>query len=151
MKFFKNHFRLIVMILILILVGIGAYFVKEFFFSNENEAIYGSRIKDIKKYPIKDEEKKKIEEGIMEHAEKCDIRIAGRLVYVDVYVKPGIDIATAKSFGNIVLENLSDDQKGYYDIQILVGSKTNDSEYPLIGYKHHKKAEFRWANKITES
>ena len=151
MKFFKNHFRLIAMVLILTVVGIGAYFVKEMFFANDTQAIYGSRTKDVKKHPVKDEEKEKIKEGISEHAEKCDIRIAGRIIYVDVYVKPGIDLATAKSFGNIILENLSEDQKNYYDIQLMVGSKTNESEFPLIGYKHHTKSEFRWANKKTES
>ena len=52
---------------------------------------------------------------------------------------------TAKNYANKILENLSDDVKSYYDIQVLVDSDNEESEvYPIIGYKHKTTDMFVW-------
>ena len=152
MKFIRKHFSLILIILIVIILGIGLFFAKEFFLSNDTEAIYGSRLKDIKKYPISEETKKKIIDGYNnQYADQTKIRLAGRIIYIEIEAKEGVDVNTMRASGGLIVEPLSEEQKSYYDIQVLVTSKTNDKDFPLLGYKHHTKKDISWVNKKAES
>ncbi len=152
MKFIRKHTTLIIIILILILCGVGLFFLKDFFLSNDTEAIYGSRLEGIEKVPVTEDNKKSVIDGYnKELADKTTVRIAGRIIYIDIEAKEGTDVNTMRNSGQIIVSAFSDEQKAYYDIQVLVTSKTNDKDYPLIGYKHHKKTDFSWVNKKTES
>ena len=43
-----------------------------------------------------------------------------------------------------MLDQLDDDEKGFYDIQIFVKKDTDAADFPIIGYKHHAKDSFSW-------
>ena len=147
----KKHLSILVAIIVFIFVVVGLVIAKQFFFSNAPEAIYGSRLEGMKDVPISDETVTFIKGAIQESCESLDIHLSGRILYVDAYVKPEVTLDVAKSFGDATLGLLTDEQKGYYDIQFLIASKTNTTEFPVIGYKHHTKAGIRWVNKKTES
>ena len=152
MKFIRKHTTLIIIILILILCVIGLIFLKDFFLSNDAEAIYGSRLDGIEKVPITEENKKSVIDGYnKELADKTEVRVSGRIIYIDIQVKEGVDVNTLRGSGQIIVAAFTEEQKAYYDIQVLATSKTNDKDYPLLGYKHHKKTDFSWVNKKTES
>ena len=46
--------------------------------------------------------------------------------------------------GNKTLEMLSDQEKVYYDVQLLINNKANGDQFPIIVYKHHTKDYIRW-------
>ena len=152
MKFIKNHFSLVLVILIVILLGVGLLFAKDFFLSNDTEAIYGSRLKGIENVPVTEEMKNKIiDDYKKELADDVEIRLSGRIIYIIIDVKEGADVNTVRESGWIIVNGLSEEVRAYYDIQVLANSKTNEKDYPLLGYKHHTKTDFSWVNKKTES
>lgn len=152
MKFIKNHFSLVLVILIVILLGVGLLFAKDFFLSNDTEAIYGSRLKDIKKYPVEEENKNKIIEGYNNSfSDETKIRISGRIIYIEIAAKEGVSAQDIRNSGRTIVDALTPEQLSYYDIQVLASSKTNENDFPVLGYKHHSKDGFSWVNKKTES
>ena len=80
MKFIKKNIGAIIAIVIIILLLIGAYFVKEMFFSAETEAIYGSRLEGIDKVKITKEKKQQVVDSLKEGTEKASVRVAGKIV-----------------------------------------------------------------------
>jgi len=142
----------IVIAIIVFVFVVGCLLIaKQFFFSNDIEAIYGSRLEGIEKVKVTKDTMKQMKESLTEHTDSVEVRLAGRIIYVDAYVKEGVGLDTAKTFGDTVLGLLSEEQKAYYDIQLLIGSKTDTSQYPLSGYKHHTRGAFTWVNNKAES
>ena len=41
-------------------------------------------------------------------------------------------------------EEFTEEEKGFYDIQVIIESDTNTTQFPIIGYKHHSKAAYTW-------
>ena len=62
-------------------------------------------------------------------------------------IKDEVNRDGAKAAAGKVLENLSKDQKEYYDIQVFISKtgKTEDAgQFPIIGYKHHVSEGYTW-------
>lgn len=155
MKFFKRHKIVLLIALILILLVCGAMFVKEFFFSSDTEAIYGSRLNGIKKVPISDEVKEKIKEDLKEDTSSVKVRLSGRIIYIIIKVKEDTSLEDAKNIGSKTLEYFKEEELKYYDIQIMISSEKESNQFPIIGYKHHdeeeKKHSIVWTKDRAES
>ena len=151
MKFIKKHIGAIIAIIVFILVVVGLLVAKEFFFTNDTKAIYGNRLEEIDKYPITTDTKKQIKETFGESATNVTIRLAGRIVYIDVEASDETTQEGAKNAGNRVLECFSEEQKSYYDIQIMIKNEANTAQFPIIGYKHHTKTAISWTRDRAES
>ena len=119
MKFIKKHINAIVGLGVILLVIIGLLILKDIFYPTENKAIYGTRTEGVKKNPIKDEQKNAIIAAFNEKANSTTIRIAGRIIYIDIEAESGLTPVVAKELGNKVLEVFSDSEKAYYDIQVI--------------------------------
>ena len=133
----------IALIILVILVGAGL-FVKEMIFSGEAKVIYGSRTKGVDKMKISDETKNKIKTGLGEATTKVEVRVTGRLIYIIVKVKDGTTLDVAKSLAVKSLEFLSDEEKAFYDVQMLIESEGESAQFPIIGYKQKSRANFSW-------
>lgn len=144
MEFMKKHMSLVIVGVILILALVGFLLLKSLFFPNEAKAIYGSRLEGRDKVEISDATKAKIEKKVAAKTSIVKVRIAGRIIYIDMTVVEGVDVAAAKELANSALEELSDSEKSYYDIQAIISSDTNNTQFPIIGYKHHSKAAYTW-------
>ena len=144
MKFIKKHSSAIVGIMVFILVFAGFMLAKSIFFPAENKAIYGSRLDGRDKVEISEETKSDIEAKINEGTSSVTVRVAGRIVYIDVEAEEGTSKDAARDLANKALEAFSDKEKSYYDIQILIANKANKEQFPIIGYKHHAKNAFSW-------
>lgn len=151
MKFFRKHKTVIWLAIILILLVLGAMIAKEFFFSSDTEAIYGTRLSKIKEVPITAEVKKKIKNAFKEETASFAIRLQGRIINISMTVKEGTTLEAAKELGNKTLEYFSDKEKAYYDIQIIIESKSESKQFPIIGYKHHNKESISWTYDRAES
>lgn len=143
-RFIKKHKVAIVGIVILLIFVILLLILKSIFFPNENKAIYGSRINGRKNVEISDSTKNKIKSDLSEMTSEAKVRVAGRTVEVLYKVNNDVSRDDAKALGNKVLEELSDKEKNYYDVQIFVENDGNEAQFPIIGYKHHTKKDLVW-------
>lgn len=143
-KFIKKHLSLIVAIAIFVLVFIAFLILKSVLFPSEAKAIYGNRLEGIEKVKISDETKKKVEDKLSEQTSKVNVRVAGKLIYIDMTVTGEVDVNAAKNLANSALEEFTDKEKEFYDIQAIIESDTDTEHFPIIGYKHHSKTAYTW-------
>ena len=146
MEFIKKN-KILVSLLVIAIVFFAAIMI--IIFSNlsigNNE--YGNRLDNIEKYPISDEAINEIKTDISSYEKVTSVsyNLEGKLANFILTVDDSLEEETAKNYANKILENLSDDVKNYYDIQVLVDSDNEESEvYPIIGYKHKTTDMFVW-------
>lgn len=146
MEFIKKN-KILVSLLVIAIVFFAAIMI--IIFSNlsigNNE--YGNRLDNIEKYPISDEAINEIKTDISSYEKVTFVsyNLEGKLANFILTVDDSLEEETAKNYANKILENLSDDVKSYYDIQVLVDSDNEESEvYPIIGYKHKTTDMFVW-------
>lgn len=144
MKFVKKHIRLIVFLAVLILIAVGLFLAKEIFFPNESKAIYGSRTEGKDKVPITEERENQVKDAIKDSVVKSTVRVQGRIIYVDIEVNPDVTVEGAKGLGNTIVEVFSEEERAFYDIQILIANSANEAQFPIIGYRHHTRTEIFW-------
>ena len=149
MKFIKKHINAIVGLGVILLVIIGLLILKDIFYPTENKAIYGTRTEGVKENPIKDEHKNAIIAAFNGKANSTTIRIAGRIIYIDVKLNGETTRDEAKNISGASLGQLPDNIKNYYDIQFIIENDTNTAEFSIIGYKHHTKPEISWTKDRT--
>ena len=128
----------------------NAYFVKEMFFSTETEAIYGSRLEGIDKVKITKEKKQQVIDNLKEGTEKVSVRVAGKIVYISIVVNGDTSLDAAKELGNKALESFSDEEKSFYDFQIIIQKNNDSKQFPIIGYKQHKRQAITWTKDRAE-
>ena len=144
MKFIKKHIKKIAAIMVFILLVACLLIVKEFFYSSDAGAVYGTRLEGIEKVKISEETKNKVKELMGDAFADISIRLQGRIVYIDAKAGGELTPGTARDLGNKSLEAFSAEEKAYYDIQYIINSDTNTTEYPVLGYKHHSKESINW-------
>ena len=143
-KFIKKHSHLIVGIIIIAFLLIIGIMAKNFFFPNEAEAYYGTRLEGADKIKISDKKKEELKEEFKESSKSITVRIQGRIIYLDVKVKEDISVDKSRELSNKTLEKLSDDEKAYYDVQFIISNEKDTEHFPIIGYKHHTKTAISW-------
>ena len=150
MEFIKKHrIGLIVTGVILVLVILMFFGIKNAFFSNMGQSVYGNRLDGIEKYPIDDAVIKDIETTLKDtgSVNSFTYELKGRLMNFIIEVNADVDLTTSRAFADKIAEKLSDDIKGFYDIQVYLICTDKESElYPTIGYKHKTSVGFKWNN-----
>ena len=141
----KNKFVIIAIAVFLILVII-AFQVVNMFFPEEGKALYGDRLEGIEEVELSDKKLSSMSSAIEDNAavKEGSVSVAGKIVEVIITVQDDTTVDTAKGLNAIVLEQLDDDEKEFYDIQIFVKKDTDAADFPIIGYKHHAKDSFSW-------
>ena len=144
LRFIKKHSHLIVGIIIVIFLVIIGIMAKNFFFPEDAIAYYGTRLEGIDKVKLDKKKQESLKTEFKDSSKSVTIRLAGRIIYVDVKLKEDVSRDTAKELANKTLEKLSEEERSYYDVQFII-SKTKDKEhFPIIGYKHHTKTGIKW-------
>ncbi len=152
MKFIKKHKIEVIAVLIIFIICILSYFAIKPLLGNDSNK-YGNRLDGIENVKISDEQ---INKMIKELEDKKDIKsvkynLEGRLIYIIVEVSNETAVDVSKGYANKILEYFDDEQKSYYDIQVIVKSDSSESEvYPIIGSKHKTSTGFVWDNRSTK-
>lgn len=148
----KNKFTIIAIGIFLILVFL-AFQVKNIFFPAAGNAFYGSRLTGIEEVEITSSKKEKVTKALAENeiTDQSKVEVAGKIIKVTVTVKDDAGLEAAKNLGGKVLDNLTKEEKEFYDIQLFIQKKTESNEFPIIGYKHHAKEGFSWTKDRTGS
>lgn len=138
MKFIKNN-KLLVTLLAIAIIMFSTILIIIFSNLGGSNNEYGNRLDNIEQYPINNEliDGIKSEISALDKVDNINYNLEGRLANFIIYVDDDLNIATAQEYANKIIQHFSDELKTYYDIQILIDSKNEESEnYPIIGYKH---------------
>ena len=110
---------------------------------------YGSRLKNIEKYKIEENKINELKDTISKNDGVVSVNylLTGRLIDITIVVKDDVERDISKGYAGKVLDYFTEEQKGYYDIQVLIKSENDGSEkYPVMGYKHKSSLTFVWSN-----
>lgn len=147
LNFLKRHiFFTIATIICLIIFIVGIVLVKKYFFVNNGNE-FGNRLDGIEENRITDEQLSKIVEELknIEQITSASYNVVGRRANFTYKVVNGIDKETARTYTGKILELLDDNQKKYYDIEVMIESENQeDGNFPTIGYKHKSSEGFSW-------
>ncbi|MBR2247985.1 MAG: hypothetical protein IKG58_01075 [Bacilli bacterium] len=146
MEFIKKNKFVCIAIAVFLVVILLLVQIKNTFFPNEEHAIYGNRLEGSDKVKISNSKKKTIESSITSDgiAKKATIRVSGRIIEVMITVEAETSVDVAKSLTDIITKRLTSEEKHFYDIQVFIIKEEKSSNFPIIGYKHHKKKNFSW-------
>lgn len=149
MGFIRKHkFTTCTIIILLIIIVLGIALIR-FLVPNYGGDLYGNRLNGISSYKIED---KKINEmkdvvGKLDGVVSIDYLLEGRLINITIKVKDEVERDIVKGYADQSISYFSDDEKKYYDIQVLITSENKQSEkYPIIGYKHKTSESLVWTN-----
>ena len=134
MSFVKKHINKFVALGIIALVVAALLILKGIFFPAESKAIYGNRL----------EGRNKVKSDLAKDSSSVNVRIAGRIIYIDVVVKDDVSKDKAKEMFGSTVNTFSAKEQSYYDIQVIMDNKANQDQFPIIGYKHHTKSSISW-------
>ena len=151
MKFIKKHKMAIIAIFVTIIICILTYFtLKSMFIFGNGSDKYGNRLDEIEEVLITNEQVQKLTNEMSEIKDIISIKydLEGRLVYIIIEVSNETAIEVSKGYANKVLSYFDDNQKEYYDFQVMIKSDSKESEaYPIIGAKHKTSTGFVWTEK----
>ena len=145
LKFIKKHKLLLLFIILLIVAAVFAIKVFLIFTDTDETAIYGERLNGADYVELdvsKSNDKVKAKVGDL--ASGVTVRKQGRIINVIINLKDDVTRDAAKDISNQLLGEFSDKEKAYYDFQIFLNKTNEDAQFPIIGYKHHTKAEIKW-------
>ncbi|MDD2392109.1 MAG: hypothetical protein PHU94_04165 [Bacilli bacterium] len=150
MKFVKKHkYAFITASVFLVLFILAIFAMKSLLYPDDKKSIYGSRLDGIEDMEVSTKTINEIKSELKEEKFVLDVNynLEGRRMNFIVSVELKTDLITAKTAGDIILENLTDEEKKYYDIQLYLKDNSEESVeslYPLIGYKHKTSVNFIW-------
>ena len=152
-NFFKTHKKQcmiggIAFLVIFFLILIWLFIVPVF--SNNK---YGDRLDGIEDHKISSDTVKDIENSLKENDKVTDVTYnnEGRILDFIITVSNDMSTEDAKKLGDTILDKISDDDKKYYDIQILIDTEEENDNYPIAGYKHKSEDNFTYGNEVVSS
>ena len=150
-KYGKKNSGKVIGITVLILVIIAILLIKNLFMFDDFQAIYGTRLEGISKVAVTNKEKTAVKNSIGDAAKKVNVRTAGRIIDILIVVSKETSLEDAKKLGEKTLESFSDEQKKFYDIQIMIETDEESNQYPIIGYKHQSRDAITWTKDRAEN
>lgn len=143
-KYMKDHIIVVIAVLLLLAVICFSFFIKQMFFSNSKNVIYGNRLNGIDEVAVTSSEQKSMIEALEgdSSVSKVKYHLQGKIINVIITVNDDVGADTAKVLTGKVLEFFNEDQKKFYDFQVMVKKENGANDFPIIGYKHSNKDGF---------
>lgn len=149
MEFIKRHkFWFIGLAVFLVVVLLVFFAIKELVYPDERKNLYGERLLGIEEVMPTEEQLSKIKENLLAASGVKEVthHLSGRILNYMISLEDDVAVDVAKTLANKVIEQLNDEQKSYFDIQIFLNAEDQE-RYPLIGYKHKTSTNFLWSNR----
>lgn len=152
MKIFKENkvFAFLITIVVICFI-IMMFLLIRYFLVGGSTSYYGDRLDDLtKENRINDEDIKKIETSFKENEkiEKVTVNTKGKILYVTLLFKSDVQLDDAKGISIKCLDNLNDNQKKVYDVQMLIKSEKTDTSdgFVIMGSKNASAESISWNN-----
>lgn len=132
----------------IVILGILVYVFFNLFMGDSNK--YGTRLNGIEKVKITETFKKDVTSKLNELGEvdSSSITIKGKVIYIDIVTTRETSLDRAKEIANSSLENFSDEEKKFYDIEFsLTQVKVEDPNnlgYVITGSKNASLDKITW-------
>lgn len=145
--FVKEHKKLSIGIAVGVILLLLLILIKVLVFPSIGGDVYGDRLKDISKYEVSKETVEKIKDEMKDQTsvDKVDYVNQGRILSFVVILDTEIKTEDAQKYANIITDGLKDDQKEYYDIQVIFNTDKESKSYPIAGYKSKSGKGFVWS------
>ena len=146
----NKKIKIIFVVLALVVIAALTYGIIKVVLPDSSVSLYGNRNENA--VTIKDETLNKTVELIKENSfiNSANAYVGGVLIVnIIIDVKKDTKLLSVESMLDKVLELYNDDEKKDYDFQVFVTCKedtSEDSAYPIIGYKHKTSLAFKWTN-----
>ena len=129
----------IVFLILFLIVTIWLFVIP--LFSNNK---YGDRLEGIEDHKISNSTVSDIEGSLKENKMVSDVEYhnEGRILNFIITVSSEMSVEDAKALDDVILDKISDKNKEYYDIQILIDTEEENDNYPIVGYKHKTEDNF---------
>lgn len=147
----KKHRGLLICLGVLLILGIVSFFaLKSLFYPDGSKNKYGDRLNGIEEHQIKQETFNEMKETFLKNEKVVDFNynITGKIIKVFVKVKEDTKVDNAKELSDIIVKNLSEEDKKFYDILYYITSEGENALYPVLGSKHKNSEIFSWTIKI---
>jgi divalent metal cation (Fe/Co/Zn/Cd) transporter len=148
MKFVGRHKKPIVIgssaVLVILVIFFAIFFVVPSFGTNK----YGSRLDDKKEHSISNDSISSIKNKLQEKegVTKVTYNKEGRILNFIITFDDSVNLDTAKEHSKIVIDNISEKNLKYYDVQVFLYTEEQKQGFPNIGYKHKSASDFSWGN-----
>lgn len=149
MEFIRKHKFTTCTISVLLIIIILAFAIFRFLIPNYGGDLYGNRLSGISSYKIDDTKVSEMKDviGKLEGVTSVEYILEGKLIDIVIRVEDGLERDVAKGYADQALTYFSDEEKGYYDAEVMLTSDNENSEkYPIIGYKHKTSEVLVWSN-----
>ncbi len=128
MDFIKKH-KLTTFIIFVYIVIIGfLFFIYNMFIGSNGMPVYGDRLDGIDEVPITDEQYNKIVTDLSSETNVISVsepKLSGKILNVIITVGDNVETASAKSLAEKVDNNLTEEQKKFYDIEVFIKKDYN--------------------------
>lgn len=144
-------FTILVIVIFIIFVALAAV-VKNMFFINTGQPVYGNRLDGISDVEIKDTQYKDLENKLKENKIVVGVssNLDGKIINIIITVKDDTSKKDAKKLADVVLDNFNKEQLSFYDVQLFIKkADVKQNDFPIIGYKSYSKNGFSWTKDRT--
>jgi hypothetical protein len=139
----KKYYKLILLCLVVIIIVILSLFIYKNLFQQGKS----NRLEGIENHQLTKKEITKIEEKLYEldDVESIDVYTNYKIIKIFLELKEDIDFDDVEEKSNELIEEISEKNLSFYDIEIFIDCLDNKSEdYPKIGYKYKTSTKFTW-------
>lgn len=150
-KFYKEHriFMILMAIVIVCIVLIATVLIQCFYVGNGSNK-YGNRLENIENYKIDDIRVNESESKLLtnEKVNGAEIKITGRIIYVDLSFAEGVGLVEAQSIALKLLEDFSEEESKYYDFNFTLKQKATEQSdgFLISGAKNKNGNGLVWNN-----
>lgn len=147
MNYIKKHKKKVCIISVVVIILILVLLCLHTLMPDMTKSTWGNRLENIEKYPIANSDISKIKDSITGTGKATDVtyRLSGRTMNFIINVNSGVSRKDAEGLTSHITDNLSDDIKSYYDIEVYFTTSGDDTSYPFMGYKHKTSSTFSFS------
>ncbi len=152
-KLKQNKVLLALAFILIVCFGLILFVLFKYFYLGGNSNKYGDRLEGIESHEIHKDLKNEISELYKDtKMELKSLKTNGKIIYVTFNLSEVIKVQDAKNLALKSIEKFTDDEKNFYDIQIIITCDAEDSSaesmlYPIMGYKNSSSFEVVWTRK----
>lgn len=141
-KSYSKYIKISVVILILVIMATLLFMTYKAFFAGNINMRYANE----NEYKLTNNEIKLVKDELskLENIDSIDVYTKSKIIKIVLILKNDLDFEVIKEKSNEILNSFDEKNLNYYDVEIFVDSKSTDSIYPKIGYKHKSNTEFSW-------
>ncbi len=138
------------LLIIIACIGVSVGLLLKYFYFGNGGSKYGDRLDGIEAVLIADDKKNEVANSLKEEKNVKDatVTVTGKIIYIRIAFEAGADLETSKSIAVKSLEQFSEDEKKFYDVNFtLVSDKTDNSDgFTIMGAKNVNGTNLVWNN-----